>query len=75
MNIKSDSDGSIWTKHNNNLFDFMMGSFVGSEVCDFIGLFILHDLEQVLPPDSYGLYIDDRLAVLDNFSKYNQENL
>ena len=73
MNIMYDSDGSIWTKHNNNLSDFTMESLMAVEICYLIGQFILHDLQQVLPPDSYGLYSDDRLAVLDNFSKCDQE--
>ena len=48
------------------MFDFTMGSFMGAEVCDLIGLYILHDVQQILSPYSYRLYRDDGLAVLDN---------
>ena len=75
MNIISDSDSSIWTKHNNNLFDVTMGSVMCVEVCDLIGLFINHDLQQVLLTDSYGLYRDDGLGILYNFSKCDQERI
>ena len=73
LNNISYSDGSIWTKHNKNLFDFTVESVIGAEVCDLIGLFSLHSLQQVLHPDTYGLYRDGGMVVLDNFSKCDQE--
>jgi len=42
-----------------------MGSFDGAEVCKMVGLFLLHQLEQVIPKQ-LGLYRDDGLAVVEN---------
>ena len=48
---------------------------MGAEICNLTGLYILHDLQQVLPSDSYGLYRDVGLALLENFSKCDQERI
>jgi hypothetical protein len=59
-------DNRIWRKKNDpDLFDVPMGSFHGAEVCDIIGLFLLHKLSQIFKEQSYGLYRDDGLAILD----------
>ena len=34
----------VWTKKQNPDFDVSMGSFDSAEVCELVGLFILHQL-------------------------------
>ena len=59
-------DGETWRKTNSiDLFDVPMGSYHGAEVCDLIGLYILHKLSNTLPEFAYGLYRDDGLGVVD----------
>ena len=58
-------DKSPWEKKNGTNFDVSMGSFDGAEVCELVGLFLLHQLEQVIPPSNVGLYRDDGLAVVE----------
>ena len=45
-----------------------MGSFDGAEVCDLIGLYILHILSTKYGKSLSGLYRDDGLACLENIS-------
>ena len=45
-----------------------MGSFDGAEICELVGLFILHKLSNIIPTKDLGLHRDDRLAVLRNKS-------
>ena len=42
-----------------------MGSFHGAEVCDIVGLFLLDKLSDIFDKNTYGLYRDDGLAVID----------
>ena len=44
-------------------FDVTMGAPDGAEVCELVGLYILHELSQNLPDIDFGLYRDDGLAV------------
>jgi len=37
-------------------FDVAMGSYVGVEVCEFVGLFLLNELSKLIPNDDIGLY-------------------
>ena len=65
MSVLSDTNGRGWTKKNDsNNFDVAMGSYMGAEICDLIGLYILFDLNSVNNLSSFGLYRDDGLAVL-----------
>ena len=41
-----------------------MGSYMGAEICDLIGLYILSDLSSIDTLVSFGLYRDDGLTVL-----------
>ena len=52
-------------KTETDLFDIPMGSFHGAEVCDLVGLYILHRLASLFPSGMYGLYRDDGLAIID----------
>ena len=47
-----------------NNFYVAMGSYMGAEICDLIGLYILFDLNFVNSLSSFGIYRDDGLAVL-----------
>ena len=51
-----------WTKMTGD-FDVTMGAPDGAEVCELVGLYILHELSQNLPDIDFGLYRDDGLAV------------
>ena len=42
-----------------------MGSLDSAEVCELVGLFLLSQLEQLIPKANIGLYRDDGLAVLE----------
>jgi len=72
MSIISDSNGTEWVNINDaSNFDVDMGSYMGAEICDHKGLYILFDLSSVNSSLSFGLYLDDDLAVLNrSTSKY-----
>ena len=61
----------VWIKKDveKDLFDVPMGSYHDAEVCELIGLFLLNNLSQFLPKDSYGLYNDDELLTIKRRSK------
>ena len=62
------NNNRAWTKRNNtNTFDVTMGSFDGAEICEQIGLFILHSLENRFGK-KIGLYRDDGLAAINTTS-------
>ena len=42
-----------------------MVSFDRAEICKIVGLFLLHQLEKVIPKHNIGLYRDDGLAVVE----------
>ena len=58
----------MWIKKNNSEFDVTMGSYDGAEICELVGLFLLHELSTIIPKDLTGLYRDDGLAILQNSS-------
>ena len=63
-------DNMNWTKKDEDtLFDVLMGSFFGAELCDLIGLIILQYLIPLYNENEIGLYRDDGLAVINK--KYN----
>ena len=41
-----------------------MGSYIGAEVCDLIGLFPRKDLSKINKSKHFGLYCDDVLLVI-----------
>ena len=49
----------VWTKKQNPDFDVSMGSFDSAEVCELVGLFILHQLACEYKDINFGLYRDD----------------
>ena len=53
----------IWIKKNGDPdFDVIMGSFNGAELCELVGLYILHILGEKYGKHRIGLYRDDGLA-------------
>ena len=50
-----------------------MGSYDGAEVCELVGLFLLHKLAQVIDKSLIGLHRDDGLALLRNASGTEME--
>ena len=63
-----DSNNTWTKKDDDDLFDVTQGSYDGAEVCENIGLFLLHSLSKRFGKDNYGLYRDDGLAVLTSCS-------
>ena len=55
----------IWVKRENPDFDVGMGSPDSAEVCELVGLFLLSEMEQLIPREQLGLYRDDGLAVVE----------
>ncbi len=63
------NDGKPWTKKDSNsLFDVIMGSYDGAEICELVGLFILNKLGQKFGKENIGLYRDDGLAIMKSKS-------
>ena len=52
-----------------------MGSYDGAEVSELVGLFLLNQLEKLIPRQIVGLYRDDGLAVINNHSGPEIERL
>ena len=55
-----------WAKKKGGMFDVTMGSYDGAEVCELVGLYILHQISQEIEGIDVGLYRDDGLAVMKN---------
>ena len=60
-------DNSTWTKKN-GLFDVKMGSYNGAEICELVGLYLLHELNKNIKNQHLGLYRDDGLAIINSKS-------
>ena len=66
-----------WKKKTNPEFDCTMGSFDGAEVCDIVGLYILHVLTSSnlgVQKEELGLYRDDGLGIMRR-SKRELDNI
>ena len=50
------------------MFDVAMGSYDGAEVCELVGLYILHKFTTAFPNGNIGLYRDDGLVAFRNMS-------
>ena len=58
-----------WLKKSGNQeFDVPMGCFDGTEVCESVGVYILHLLKNVMRKENVGLYHEDGLRILRNSS-------
>ena len=49
-----------------------MGSYGRAEICELVGLFLLHKLSTIISKELVGLYRDD-LAILQNSSGHNTD--
>ena len=71
--------GNLWRKkrdeNNNSLFDVAQGSYLGAELCELVGLFVLSGLKDIFGAGNVGLYRDDCLAVLPKYSGFKIERL
>ena len=56
-------DGDLWVKKSGAEFDVTMGSFDGAEVCELVGLYLLHHLAKIFGKEAVGLYRDESLAI------------
>ena len=68
--------------HNNEtwkkvtgLFDVTMGSFDGCELCELVGLYVIHRLKQKFPEIDFGLYRDDGLGAIKRTPRTKLEKL
>ena len=52
-----------------------MGCFDGAEICELVGLFILHKLTADLGKEYVGLYRDDGLVLVRGTSARNADNV
>ena len=64
-------NGETWVKKGNRgRFDVAMGSYMGAEICQIVGLYILHAMTSGKKPifnkDQVGLYRDDGLAYVSD---------
>ena len=50
------------------MFDVTMGCYDGAEVCELVGLYILHKLTSAFPGGDIGLYRDDGLTIFKNIN-------
>ena len=60
-------NNEAWKKKENPNFDVTMGSFDGAEVCEIVGLFLLHQMVENglgINKDQVGLYRDDGLMLV-----------
>ena len=60
------NNNQVWQKTDNPCFDVSMGSYDGAEVCEIVGLYILHHLRKSFNNEDIGLYRDDGLAAFSN---------
>ena len=56
---------TIWTKKDSPDFDVSMGCMDGAEMAELVGLYLLFEIEKILPCGIVGLYRDDGLAAIE----------
>ena len=52
-----------------------MGSYDGCEVCELVGLYVLHRIKEKFPEIDFGLYRDDGLGALKRTPKTKLEKI
>ena len=63
------TDQQAWVKKSSDPgFDVTMGSYDGAELCELVGLFILHTLTEIYGDNTCGLYRDDGLCCFHNIT-------
>ena len=63
------SGGRTWVKKD-GIWDVSMGSWDGAEVCEAVGLYLLHRIQSL--NISIGLYRDDGLCISDRTKRQNE---
>ena len=63
-----------WVKKGNSNFDVPMGAYDSAEVCELVGLYLLHQLNNADLGVQFGLYRDDGLA-LSNLCPFDTEKV
>ena len=66
ISIKKDGDPN---------FNLTMGSYDGTEICELVGLYILHVLGEKYRKDKISLYCDDGLACFGNINGSQTEQI
>ena len=61
-------DESTWTKKHGSLFGVTIGTYDGAEICELVGLYLLHELNKNVKNQQLGLYRDDGLAIINSKS-------
>ena len=61
-------DNRSWHKKT-GLFDVTMGSYDGCELCELVGLLIIHTVREKFPNINFGLYRDDGLGAHKKLTK------
>ena len=65
-----------WVKRGDSpMFDVAMGCYDGAEVCELVGLYILHKLTSAFPDGNIGLYRDYGLAIFKNINTRSSDNV
>ena len=62
-------------KRERNLFDFIMGTYDGAEVCKLVGIFMLNKISEKYNKNDAGLYRNDGLAVFKNINSPESEGI
>ena len=62
-------------KKGGELFDVTMGAYDGAEVCELVGILLLHTLKQKYQDNNFGLYRDDGLAIFENVTGPQSERI
>ena len=62
------SDSLYIKKGESCYFDTLMGSFDGAEIFKLIRCLLLHGLNNIIDPNNHGLYHDDGLIIVDNYT-------
>ena len=60
---------------SHDLFDVTMDSFDGAELCELVGLYLLHKLEPLIGTQNTGLYRDDGLTAIRSQSARRLDRL
>ena len=69
------NNNTCWIKKDNSTFDVTMGSFDGAETSELVGLYLLHNLQNIIPNHEIGLYRDDGLAAIGNTNGPEMERI
>ena len=63
----------MWGKKRKPILDITMGAYDGAEMCEFVGLYILHKMKTNYPEIHFGLYRDDGLGTYIKTDKQELE--